>query len=427
MQSQKLSIRFAALLAISAVTRLVTATPAATQTEKVLHSFNYTATNKGPINPYAGLILDADGNLYGTTLNGGPNDLQGGTVFELSRMCGGWTEKTLHVFGNGKDGRNPYAGVISDKDGNLYGTTYSGGVYGQGTVFELSRTSDEGWTEKILHNFGGSDDGTNPVASLIFDAAGNLYGTATGGGNSKNCFSSGCGIVFELMPAEGWWTEKIIYNFGQYDQDGAGPNAGLVFDAHGNLYGTTEFCVGNPLCGAVFEVSPTADGGWNEGVLHFLGQGEGIAPRASLVIDGSGNLYGTTSFGGSITSGECGGLDGCGNVFELSPSTNGWTYTVLINFDFTDGAFSLAGLTRDEAGNLYGTTVSGGPFLYGNAFELSPTDSGGWTEKTLHNFGSGKDAGSPAGALIFDAHGDLYSTSVGGGDFNYGTVFEITP
>jgi len=131
MQIQKLSIRFAALLAIFAVTIAMTATHAAAQTEKVLHSFNYTATNKGPINPYAGLIFDADGNLYGTTLNGGPNDLQGGTVFELSRMCGGWTEKTLHVFGNGKDGRNPYAGVISDKDGNLYGTTYSGGVYGQ--------------------------------------------------------------------------------------------------------------------------------------------------------------------------------------------------------------------------------------------------------------------------------------------------------
>jgi uncharacterized repeat protein (TIGR03803 family) len=429
MPAKNLCIGFALLLAIFAVITLIAATPAAAQTEKLLHSFNYTATSKGPFGPQAGLIFDADGNLYGTATNGGPNG--GGAVFELTRTCGGWTEKTLHVFGNGEDGYTPFASLISDAHGNLYGTTYSGGVHGQGTVFELSRTADGDWTEKILHNFEGGADGYGPVGGLIFGAAGNLYGTASWGGDGTNCPTYGCGTVFELSPtAEGGWTEKIIHHFGESEGDGALPHAGMVSDAHGNLYGTTYYNSSySMLSGTVFELSPAAGGVWSSSVLHYFGLREGgDNPQAGLAIDAAGNLYGTAEYGGAAQTDECLTGQGCGVAFKLSPSTNGWAYTVLFNFNYTDGAFSFAGLTLDKAGNLYGTTYMGGPFLYGTVFELSPTAGGEWTQRILHKFPSFAGDGSlPVAGLIFDAHGNLYSTSSRGGAFNYGTVFEITP
>jgi uncharacterized repeat protein (TIGR03803 family) len=419
MPAKKLSIGFAVLLAIFAVT-IVTATHAAAQTEKVLYDFNYTATKKGPIFPIGGLVFDAAGNLYGTTNAGGSGDTEfiGGAVFELTKMCGRWTEKTLHNFGSGKDGFAPDAGrgLIFDAAGNLYGTDPDGGAgQGLGIVFELSPTAEGDWTEKILLN------GDGPEGGLIFDAAGNLYGTTYSGGSEQsrgNC-QFGCGIAFELSPAaDGGWTERILHNFGGAG-DGRNPMAALVFDAAGNLYGTTS---GGGVfgLGTAFELSPQLDGGWTERILHnFGGAGDGGTPKASLIFDAAGNLYGTTYAGGAF---------GIGTAFELSPqSGGGWTESILHSFgNGEDGSALFAGVTFDVSGNLYGTAWTGGAFGGGTVYELTPEAGGDWTEKTLHSFGNGKDGSGPHGELILDAEGNLYGTA-GGGVYGLGTVFEITP
>jgi len=399
-------------LAIFAVTLLVAATRAVAQKEQVLYSFN----NKGTdgYNPDAGLIFDGSGNLYGTTHGGGTNGL--GTVFELTPTAGGgWTETVLWSFGKGHDGAGPYAGLIFDRAGNLYGTTISGGKSGIGTVFELTPKAGGVWAEKVLHSFGGPD-GIAPHGGLIFDGLRqNLYGTTTGGGKH------GLGTVFELTPkAGGGWTEKVLHNFGK-GNDGAEPDDSLIFDGSGNLYGTT-FYGGNKDGGAVFEMTPKAGGGWMEKVLYSFKNNfrDGLDPFAGLILDASGNLYGTTVLGGTTN---------LGTVFELTPKAGGgWTEKVLHRFGKgNDGAEPYAGLILD-AGNLYGTTIFGGKYNGdGTVFELTPKAGGRWTEKVLHNFGNGTDGSSPYAGLIFDASGNLYGTTNSGGAYGEGTVFEITP
>ncbi len=378
--------------------------------EKVLHSFNDNGMDE--YYPFAGLISDAAGNLYGTTAAGGTYG--GGTVFELTLQAGvGWTEQVLHNFGNGTDGSGPFAGLIFDAVGNLYGTTEEGGSSGWGIVFELTPTSGGGWTETVLHSFQhNGTDGYVPVAGLIFDAAGNLYGTTSGGGTYGNCTYFGCGTVFELTPTSGGgWTEQVLHDFGN-GTDGAKPSAGVTFDAAGNLYGTTVEG-GTYTDGTVFELTPTAGGGWTEQVLWNFGSGtDGAGPYASLIFDAAGNLYGTT---------WAGGVYGAGTVFELtSTAGGGWTEQVLhsLSGDGTDGANPDAVLTFDAAGNLYSTTYEGGAYSCGGpgcgtVFEMMPTAGGGWTEQVLHSFGSGRDGAEPAAGLIFDAAGNLYGTTWG--------------
>ncbi|MGA2904008.1 MAG: choice-of-anchor tandem repeat GloVer-containing protein [Candidatus Korobacteraceae bacterium] len=262
MRGKKFSMGLRAL-AIFAVTLLVTSTWAATRewNEKVLHSFNNNGVDGAE--PYAGLIFDAAGNLYGTTGNGGVN--AGGTVLELTPAGGGnWAETVLYSFcsqTNCTDGANPSASLIFDAAGNLYSTTDAGGTYGDGTVFELTPTAGGGWTEQVLHSFNNNGtDGAYPYAGLIFDATGNLYGTTLNGGTYQ-CVDEGCGTVFELTPtAGGGWTEQVLHNFGN-GTDGFWPYAGLILDAAGNLYGTTQLggtggnC-GGYGCGTVFELTP---------------------------------------------------------------------------------------------------------------------------------------------------------------------------
>jgi uncharacterized repeat protein (TIGR03803 family) len=281
----------------------LTPTRSGTWEEKVLHHFNF---RDGWI-PFAGLIFGANGNLYGTT------EADAGTVFELTPTAGGdWTEKVLHRFKeNTKDGVNPYAGVIFDSSGNLYGTTLGG--WGLGTVFELSPKEGGGWAERILHDFTNKGkEGNTPYAGVIFDTSGNLYGTTYYGGDYQCEY--GCGTVFELTPkAGGGWAEKVLHSFNM--KDGATPVAGLIFDASGNLYGTTSAGGGSNQCqygcGTVFELTPKAGGGWTEKVLHSFGQGEdGAVPLSGLIFDASGNLYGTTYEGGTY---------GYGTVFEIIP------------------------------------------------------------------------------------------------------------
>src|ERR1039458_4539934 len=234
MRGKRLSIRLTAALTIFAAALLMTSTWAAAQVqEQVLHSFQNDGADG--VDPYAGLIFDGAGNLYGTTWQGGTYGY--GTVFELTPTAGGtWTENVLWSFGSGTDGTSPVAGLIFDAVGNLYGTTLQGGTYGYGTVFELTPAAGGTWTEKVLYSFGSGTDGANPYAVLIFDAAGNLYGTTYFGGSSD----AGNGTVFEVSPsAGGVWTEHVLHRFGN-GTDGIWPQAGLVFDAVGNLYGTTS-------------------------------------------------------------------------------------------------------------------------------------------------------------------------------------------
>jgi uncharacterized repeat protein (TIGR03803 family) len=352
--------------------------------ETVLHEF----MGKNGELPWASLVSDGT-NLYGTTYQGGTlSDCGGdgcGVIFKLSPSATGWKKTVLHLFSGGKDGANPRAGLILDASGNLYGTTSQGGIAadcggnGCGVVFELSPTSGGGWAEKELHSFTGGNDGSNPWAGLIFDTDGNLYGTTSAGG------SSGDGVVFELKSTSGGWKETVLHSFSNSSvAKGFTPAAGVTFDPHGNLYGTTSGggvttgdC-GIDGCGVVFKLSPdVSTGGWAETVIHaFQGTRDGAIPDAGLILDSEGNLYGTTQQGGLLTGG-C-NFNRCGVVFEFSPTATGWKETVLHDFIGTsaDGALPEAGLVLDPTtGNLYGTTTQDGtssPGGGGTAFEITP-------------------------------------------------------
>ena len=387
-------------------------------TERVLHSFGLGTDGRSPI---AGLVLDGAGNLYGTTEYGGIHSCPGGgcgTVFELSpREGGGWTETVLHSFGNGTDGIFPQAGLVSDAVGNLYGTTESGGIHSVGAVFELIPRQGGGYTETVLHSFGNGNDGFFPEAGLVRDANGNLYGTTYEGGIHV------LGTVFELSPRQGGgYTETVLHSFGN-GTDGYYPYYGsLVIDGGGNLYGTTQQGGIHGL-GTAFELSPREGGSYSETLLHSFGNPatqDGSEPEAGFIFDTAGNLYSTTLYGGIHNS---------GTVFELSPNgSGGWTEMVLRSFDGTDGGNPQAGLILDGAGNLYGTTYYDGIYFVGTAFELSPNGSGGWAETVLHSFDPrGTDGALPYAALLFDSAGNLYGTTTESGTNGDGTVFELSP
>ena len=406
--------------AIFTVTLLVTSSWAG---EKVLHNFGLSNTDGQT--PVASLVMDSAGNLYGTTMIGGSKNV--GTVFETSpNGSGGWTSAVLYSFGQtGTDGQNPEAGLIFDSAGNLYGTTYAGGSASGGTVFELSPNGSGGWTERVLHNFGiSTGDGQNPQAGLVADSAGNLYGTTANGGTQSE------GTVFEMSPnGSGGYTEKVLHHFFLTTDDGENPEAGLIFDGAGNLYGTT-FAGGSAGHGTVFELVANGSGGFTEKVLHnFFVHGDandGSNPQAALVFDTAGNLYGTTKTGGSE-------FFGAGAVFELTPSGPGaWSEKVLHTFAFSgpDGKNPESALILDSAGNLYGTAYKGGTTDEGIVFKMTPNGSGGWTESVIHNFqvvSGNNDGANPQGGLIFDTAGNLYGTTDKGGNHSAGAVFEVTP
>jgi uncharacterized repeat protein (TIGR03803 family) len=402
--------------------------------ESVLWSFA-----NGPddgIEPYAGLIADQRGNLYGTTLFGGPNEV--GTVFELSPPVGEqtqWSARVLWSFAGGPDdGANPIAGLILDQRGNLYGTTVGGGAncspFGCGAVFELSPPygNSTQWRERLLYSFaGGPDDGANPYAGLIADQRGNLYGTTRFGGEN-DLF----GTVFELSPPYGnssQWREHVLWKFAATIGDGVLPDAGLIADQRGNLYGTTELGGANEESGTVFELSPPSGKStqWSERLLWSFGatSDDGNQPLAGLLADKLGNLYGTTSFGG---------VNGGGTAFELSPpfgKSTQWNEQVLWSFGASgDGSSLFAGLLADKWGNLYGTTRFGGANNNdGTVFELSPPygNSTQWREHMLWNFAGGPDDGANAYAgLLADQWGNLYGTTFSGGVNGGGTVFELS-
>jgi uncharacterized repeat protein (TIGR03803 family) len=426
-----LSVTIAAMLA----TTLLMAGKCAASAEKVLYNFS----NSAGYQPKGGLVADAGGNLYGTTFSGGTGTCMFGspscgTVFELSPLAGGgWRYKTIHNFGNSKDGEYPEAGLITDGAGNLYGTTSSGGTHGYGTVFELSPATGGSWSEKLLHSFNvGGTDGFTPAASLVMDGSGNIYGTTQlgGTGTCTNGSVSGCGVVFELSAGTGGgWTETILHNFQNDGIDGTGPVGALLFDGSGNIYGATGG--GGPYDvppsyegGVAFELTPAGGGVWTETILHSFGNGsDGADPLAGLIFDTHGNLYGTSWAGGTRN---------LGTVFELSPAGGGtWTETLLASFggdDNVGGASPEAGLIFDTAGDLFGTTTGGGVSTdrSGTAFELKPGGGGSWTRAVLHSFGVGTDGADPSSGLI-SLSGKLYGMTALGGTNGLGTVFALEP
>ena len=329
--------------------------------------------------------------------------------------AGAATQKVLYNFGaSSTDGEYPSSALIFDKSGNLYGTTTNGGAEDSsgGTVFELTPNGDGAWTETILHSFGNSNDGASPDFGLIFDASGDLWGTTNRGGSDNNY-----GTVFELKPAGGGrWTESVVFNFG--GNNGANPSSGLISDKAGNFYGTTAYSISTgDLTGKVFEV----DAAGNETVLlDFDSTNYGTYPGPGLVFDQAGNLYATTYNGGP---------DQDGTVFELTPAGGGvWTLTQPHIFGHRgDGSNPYCNLIFDAAGNLYGTTQDGGAHVYGTVFELTPDGNGTWGETILHSFHSDAKGGArPNAGLVADGKGNLYGTTVWGGAFDRGEVFMFT-
>ncbi len=424
MQALRLAYPCKAALAILAASLLAPGWAAA-QREGALHNFG---SGQDGNTVYGGVISDASGNLYGTTFAGGPynNGVYGsGIVFELSpQEDGTWTETALHNFGAATDGWGPTAGLVLDAAGNLYGTTQYGGGNtfcpgGCGIVFQLRPPAVQGgaWTESIIYRFKETYRGDNPQGGLVVDSSGKVYGTTFLGGN-------GGGTVFQLSPKKGLWSERILYAFIADASTGSFPNTSLIFDSSGNLFGTTSQG-GTSNAGTVFELSPQASGAWQFKVLHSFNSttGDGTDPVGKLILDSSGNLYGATGEGGDHQLGA---------VFELMPSTGGsWTESVLYSFgaNTSDGTFPEGGLLLDAAGNLFGITEQGGSYGGGTVFQLRP-GNGTWTEYLFHNFGNGTDGKYPWGGLIFAPGGNIYGACAEGGVYynskdKGGTVFEV--
>lgn len=325
--------------------------------ETVLYSFQGGVDG---ISPFGPLLMDGSGNLFGATQGGAGDGCAGygcGTVFKFAPDG---TETVLYAFQGGNDGQYPEGGLIMDQDGNFYGATGEGGNYngaacetdGCGTVFEVQPNG----TKNTLYAFQGGSDGAGPGGgNLIADAMGNFYGTTTSGGGS-GCNDNGCGTVFKLAPGN---TETVLYAF-QGGTDGEIPLAGVIADSTGNLYGTT-FMGGTYGAGTVFEVSPTGQ----EKVLYsFKAGNDGANPEAGLIMDKNGNMYGTTFAGGDN---RCTNVGSCGTVFELTPAGK---ETVLFAFKKSHGVNPAAALLLGRHDHLYGTTSAGGKYTYGVAFEL---------------------------------------------------------
>lgn len=401
-------------MAIALAMIVVLATSAQAQTYTVLHTFN--GANDGGVQ-YAGLTIDRAGNLYGTNYQGGRGG--GGTVYELARRGSGWIFTTLHAFQGGNDGKAPQARVVFGPNGKLYGTTMNGGTGRCGTVFSLTPppttcgSTGCSWTETVIHTFSQNNysDGCWPgFGDLVFDSAGNLYGTTNEGGGTY-CFENGCGTVFEISPSNGGWSESVLYAFSDYLDHS--PWGGVTFDDAGNLYGTTTAGYLPERYGAIYQLTPGSPY-WSETPLHSF-SADGYGDSSNLLRDSLGNFYGANLYGTT------------GGVFAFSNSEGIRNFTLL----YPDiGGYGP--LFMDQAGNIYGTTLSGGAHQKGNVYKLTPSN-GLWTYTSLYDFTGGSDGGVPWGNVTMDAAGNLYGTTAYGGVTNAycgagcGVVWEITP
>ena len=428
------------LMALLAADGLASAPP------KVLHMFSGFSDGQSPT---GSLIADKAGNLYGTTEYGGVNGYYG-TVFRLSPPTepgGSWIKTTLYAFSNTGDGARPTSGLLLDQSGNLYGTTSDSNAGGYGEIFQLAPPAIRGgaWTETVLYRFSGSaSDGAYPQGGLISDLNGNLYGTSEtsvfelsppAGNGGQWIFTQL--HAFKCCTSDGWTSTAGLVRDSQGNLYGTTELGGFY---------NTDYCA-YLGCGTVFEVSPpaTEGGAWTERVLYQFksdvgGYSDGLNPFGGLILDPAGNLYGNTYGGGGL---------GGGTVFKLSPpavSGDAWNETILHNFSYstTDGAVPVGSLIFDNHGNLYGTTELGGqPCIFnstnygcGTIFRLTPGKSGSWTETVLYFFT--KEPGVPripGAGLYFDPTGILYGTSTYGGDTQCfaeyasgcGTVYAVKP
>ena len=429
-----------ALLVLLLPTLVLVTAVARASTETVLYTFP--ADGSVGLHPYGALISDASGSLYGTTWSGGNSGA--GTVFRLTPSNGSYSFTLLYSFRGGKDGAFPYSRLAIDSAGNLYGTTFQGGGGtwctqgrgGCGVVFKLTLSGGT-YTETVIHAFKGGADGYHPHAGVALDPAGNIFGATYAGGSSAcgvggNYDDFGCGTIFKLSPSGSVYTKRTVYAF-KGAGDGGNPWGDLLLDSSGNLYGTTRFGGDSYACqyygcGTVFRISPSGGSGFKKALLYSFNQNPQLGNSiAAVVLDSDGNLYGTIGYV----------MFGFGGVFKLTPTPKGhWSFSLLYLFQAgADGSGPAAPLVRDGNGNLYGTTVSGGicpasSAGCGTVFKLTPGNNESFSESILYAFQGGpSDGQDPEAGLFMDQAGNLYGTSVLGGpcENGCGSVFKIAP
>ncbi len=360
------------------------------------------------------IARDAEGNLYGTSVLGG--DFGGGTVWQLSPVGAGWVHSVLYSFTGGADGGEPYKGVTLDAAGNLYGTAVTGGSGscegGCGVTYKLTKSGTT-WSQSVIHAFTGGDDGSGPGARVAVDGRGNVYGmTPTGGAN-------GLGTIYALHPkSTGGWAMRVIHTF-TGGSDGSSGSAGKLLLRGGRIYGAAT-TGGSNGSGIVFELTPTRIGEWSlKTIYSFQGAPDGVFPYGALLFDAEGNVYGTTYYGGA---------NGLGTVYKLSPTVAGeWNETVLYSFRTgRDGNSSISNLVSDAAGNLYGTTSEGG-LGSGTIFAVTAGQNGTWTESIPHRFHDSPDGAFPYAGMVGDGAGTFFGATVHGGAAGEGAIYKFTP
>jgi uncharacterized repeat protein (TIGR03803 family) len=420
------------LLSLAIILAIIASLAASAHAQTLTTLYNMGDTQ--PNSPYAGVAADKAGNLYGATLGG---DFVEGVVYKLTYVSGEWQASVIYNFTGAADGGHPSTTPIFDAAGNLYGATQTGGILGTptcgslgcGVVYKLSPVSGGGWQESVLYSFTGGADGEVGGGNLIFDKAGNLYGSNSAGADLNNGCSNteGCGVIFRLGPtSEGSWKFDLLHTF---DGNGVGP-APLIFDAAGHLYGSAAGEWGGFEApsgpGLVFQLTNVAGKGWMYApVYQFQGLEDGGLPSA-LIMDKEGNFYGTGAIGGILDDCYSGiGPEGCGVVFKISPVSGGkWKDTPLYAFTGGAGGSPSSGVVFDK-GKLYGTSWTGGTCC-GLIFALAPAAGGEWTETVPFTF-DGTDGQSPFAPLLVGKDGNLYGTTLSGGANLGGTVFELTP
>lgn len=378
----------AGLLGVCALALLgPTPAHAQTATEVVLYNFG----NEG-YQPASGVISDLAGNLYGTACLGGAHG--NGVVYRLD-AAGQYT--VLHTFVGRADGVNPFAGVVRDSAGNLYGTTLYGGPANAGVVYKV----DPAGRETVLHSFTGGADGGLPYAGLTLGPAGSLYGAASSGGITNSACPVGCGVVFTL-DAAGQFT--VLHSF--TGADGNDPHAGVILDPAGNIYGTT-YEGGASGGGVVYEMDPA---GQVTVLYNFTGGADGGEPSAGVIHDSNGNLFGTTFGGGTAYYGTVYKLDTSGQETVLHSFPGGG-----------EGRQPEAGVIQDPSGSLYGTAPRAGAAGCGVVYKQDTT--GNYT--VLYSFNCGSDGRQPDAGVIRDSAGNLYGTTISGGKYGLGVVFKL--
>ena len=418
----KKSVRLALACVVASTFALTFATfPLVAQTLTTIYSFQ-------PIGGSAtlgGLLADSSGNLFGVAATGGTYGF--GTIYELSPTGGGaWSETVLYNFTGGTDGGSPNYSLTSDAQRNLYGVaTYGGlGSFDYGTVFQLVPPTSSGgsWTYNVIYSFSGPTTGSRPSTRLVFDKEGRLYGGLFFGG--QVCRNSQGGQVFELSPpatAGGSWAESVVYSF-----PCTSAPSGLTYDGRNHLFGSITFGTGKASGGGVFGITlpPSGQSGWTFTTLYlFGGVPDGAMPMGDLALDKNGNLYGTTYSGGS-------GFGTVYELSPPASAGSLWAETQLTAFNGANGSSLVAPLVLDGDGNLYGTTMAGGTDNFGTVFQLQPpvSGTGAWTLNQLHDFtSSSADQGYPNTGLIFGRLGLLYGATEGAAFGQHGSVFRIAP